>query len=621
MTFLSPTMLWGLVAAAAPLLIHLFSQRNTREVEFSSLAFLKEMEHDSLRRIQWKQWLLILLRTLMIVFLVLAFSRPVRHGILPTWVGGTQENHIVCLVDNSASMAAVQGETSFLDICRKMIPDILSSVKGQSTVSIYQTTPFRRLYQGEADPGKINARLDNILPSGGEDHLWSAVDSIVQREHPREPNREMFLLSDIPVAPPADWQPDSAWRYYLTHFAPVEDNLSLVSGETKSSVRLPNSLLKLSTQVRNSGTIEKKNVPVELFLDDQRVGQVVVTLSPQTEKNYVFQAFPGESGIVKGRLELPKDDFSLDNRYTLEIPIPVQIACQAISRNAEDGFFLNLALSSIDQQGDFLVLTTDYSPVPEEVKWQENDILIFHNPDFLPDNIVKEMDSFLAEGGSILLFYGDALGQALTPRARRELGLPRTLGWREAGEGNYFSLEAHSAHPILADLRLRNLKGELPLVSRYERLQAAGEDEVILRFTNGDPYLIRHPHGKGSLFLFASPVELQSTDLPMKGLLVPLLHRILVYSAVDETNTSPIPVGATKIIHLPRELINSRWEMVTPAGNSYRLIPDFNSESLIITDTWEVGSYQILSDGAPYLSFSTHLSPGEFPDHRADPEL
>ncbi|MFQ6614685.1 MAG: BatA domain-containing protein, partial [Fidelibacterota bacterium] len=32
MTFLSPGILWGLFAASIPILIHLISQRNTREV-------------------------------------------------------------------------------------------------------------------------------------------------------------------------------------------------------------------------------------------------------------------------------------------------------------------------------------------------------------------------------------------------------------------------------------------------------------------------------------------------------------------------------------------------------------------------------------------------------------
>jgi len=124
-TFLSPGILWGLVATAIPILIHLISQRNTKEVEFSSLVFIKELEHETLRNVNLRQWLLILIRTLIILFLVLAFARPVRQGIIPSWIAGEQQSRVVCLVDNSASMAAESKGVSFLKQATVMVPEIL----------------------------------------------------------------------------------------------------------------------------------------------------------------------------------------------------------------------------------------------------------------------------------------------------------------------------------------------------------------------------------------------------------------------------------------------------------------------------------------------------------------
>ena len=44
MNFLNPLFLFGLGAAAIPILIHLFTRRRPREVKFPSLEFLTEVQ-------------------------------------------------------------------------------------------------------------------------------------------------------------------------------------------------------------------------------------------------------------------------------------------------------------------------------------------------------------------------------------------------------------------------------------------------------------------------------------------------------------------------------------------------------------------------------------------------
>src|SRR3974377_1479352 len=86
MTFLTPFVLFGLAAAAIPLLLHLLNLRNLRTVEFSSVRFLKELQKTSLRRVRFKQILLLILRTLLIAAIVLAFSRPALRVSLAGFV-------------------------------------------------------------------------------------------------------------------------------------------------------------------------------------------------------------------------------------------------------------------------------------------------------------------------------------------------------------------------------------------------------------------------------------------------------------------------------------------------------------------------------------------------------
>ena len=73
MTFLNPFVLFGLAAAAVPVLLHLLNLRKLRTVEFSSVRFLKELQKTSMRRLRFRQILLLILRTLLIIAVVMAF--------------------------------------------------------------------------------------------------------------------------------------------------------------------------------------------------------------------------------------------------------------------------------------------------------------------------------------------------------------------------------------------------------------------------------------------------------------------------------------------------------------------------------------------------------------------
>ena len=75
-SFLYPTLLWALLAVAIPISIHLFSRQRVKKIDFSSLIFLKSLEKTRLRAIKIKSLILLLIRSLIILFVVLAFARP-----------------------------------------------------------------------------------------------------------------------------------------------------------------------------------------------------------------------------------------------------------------------------------------------------------------------------------------------------------------------------------------------------------------------------------------------------------------------------------------------------------------------------------------------------------------
>ena len=74
--FLNTSVLFAAAAALIPLIIHLFSKRKVKIIDFSSLKHLKAMQRRQVRRLKIRQLLLLILRMLIILLVVLAFARP-----------------------------------------------------------------------------------------------------------------------------------------------------------------------------------------------------------------------------------------------------------------------------------------------------------------------------------------------------------------------------------------------------------------------------------------------------------------------------------------------------------------------------------------------------------------
>ena len=99
MTFLQPLLLFLGILIAVPFIIHLFGERKYHPLPFSSLKFLREIQLESLNKLKWRQWLILLSRALWIAMLVLALAHPFFAGNKGALEPG------IMLVDRSFSTA------------------------------------------------------------------------------------------------------------------------------------------------------------------------------------------------------------------------------------------------------------------------------------------------------------------------------------------------------------------------------------------------------------------------------------------------------------------------------------------------------------------------------------
>ena len=625
MTFLSPSILWGLLAITIPIIIHLISLRHTRDTEFSTLRFIKSLKHETIRHLRIKQWLLVLLRTIAILCLILMFSRPLMTGTLTGKLAGYVESRAVIVVDNSASMAVHTDDGTLLDRAKSSLPAILKGLEGETTVELYQTNPPRKLFSGShKESGSIMPRVKGIVQTNMADNLWTVIDSVLQTVEASEPNRECFIISDFQSAPSFaidSLNPNSDWKYYCILQPKVENNISISEVSVLSQIKLPNHLVKLNTRIGNGGVTEKRNIPVELYLNDERVGQVVSQFQPSKFKDFMFQVYPGETGIINGKIVIPDDDFPLDNFRNFELVIPNQIAVKVIGQSVEELFLLELALNAIIGETELLLIDRHVSDDLERLFLSDIDILLLHNPANLSNSAIEDLQRFLMRGGGLIWFVGNDLNQTDPVAWPSLLKLPGLIQTRRLDGNSFFStLIMEENHSLFTDLDIKKMNEELPQVFGYNEVRLQMNHTPLIKLNNGHPLLIESKAFGSVGFVFTSPLNLRWNDLPVKGFLVPLLHRMLILLATREFNTQPLLVGQDKIIDIKGENIIAEWILKTPDENEIKLIPDYTNEKLLITQTSELGSYNVFADGILFSSFSTELSPHELPSIRIEGE-
>ncbi len=625
MTFLSPSILWGMLAITIPIIIHLISLRHTRDTEFSTLRFIKSLKHETIRRLRIKQWLLVLLRTIAILCLILMFSRPLMTGTLSSKLGGYIESRAVIIVDNSASMAVHTGDGTLLDRAKSSLPAILKGLEGETTVELYQTNPPRKLFSGSHEEGRsIMTGVKGIVQTNMTDNLWTMIDSVLQMVEASEPNRECFIISDFQSAPSFtidSLNPNSDWKYYCILQPKVENNISISEVSVLSQIKLPNHLVKLNTRVGNGGVTDKRNIPVELYLNDERVGQIVSQFEPSKFKDFMFQVYPGKTGIINGKIVIPDDDFPMDNFRNFDLVIPNQIAVKVIGQSMEELFLLDLALSAITGETELLLIDRDLSDDVERLFLSDIDILLLHNPTNLSNSAIEDLQRFLMNGGGLIWFVGNDLNQTDPVAWPSLLKLPELIKTRHLdGESFFSTLIVDENHSLFTDLNINNMNEELPQVFGYNEVRLQMNHTPLIKLNNGHPLLIESKAFGSSGFVFTSPLNLGWNDLSVKGLLVPLLHRMLILLGTKEFNVQPLLVGQDKIIDIKGDNINAEWVLMTPMENEIKLIPDYTNEKLLITQTSELGSYHVFADGNLFSSFSTVLSPHELPSIRIEGE-
>lgn len=167
--FLYPWALAGLAAAVIPVLLHFRAQREPPTIVFPAVRYLRDASRQQQHRLRVRQWLLLLLRTLLVIALVLAAAGPTLPLSSP---GPHAPMALVVVFDNSLSSGVTAGGTPRIDRLRRAARELLA-----------RADPGDRLWLLTADgvprrggPAELRRVVDSLPVSARRMDLGRAVD-------------------------------------------------------------------------------------------------------------------------------------------------------------------------------------------------------------------------------------------------------------------------------------------------------------------------------------------------------------------------------------------------------------------------------------------------------------
>jgi hypothetical protein len=133
-----PYILYGLVLAGIPVLLHLLMKQKPRTLPFPAFRFLRLKHLRNRRKLRLQHLLLLALRVLAIAGLCLALSRPRLSG--GSWAfSGERPVAAVFVFDTSPSMEYSTGGASRLDEARQRARELLDEMREGSSVAVLDT--------------------------------------------------------------------------------------------------------------------------------------------------------------------------------------------------------------------------------------------------------------------------------------------------------------------------------------------------------------------------------------------------------------------------------------------------------------------------------------------------
>jgi hypothetical protein len=594
---MSPWLLAGVLGVSLPVIAHILNKNKYQETDWAAMQFLNRAIRVRSRQIKIQDFLLLLIRSLAIILLVLAFTGPFMKqsdGIASNF--GESRSGVVIAIDASYSMLhSVEGKSRF-DKALEKVDEIAKNIHPGDPVSLVLLGEGHRVIMRNMAFNESNflSTLHEQKAMSTSLNVESIPKSLKELCKNMEANqKEVYILTDLQAG---DWKASSTWLrksfQELSDVASVfvipvqgdSDNLSVTNLELVSGVLRKGSTARYRATVKNNGKSPVQNIAIKCLLNDIMVDtKSIPKIAPGASETVSFFVPFNNAGPAQISAVLNDDALSIDNTRRTVAMIRNTVAVLVVDGSSDgvvnSGKYLLDALRAqgggVDSKAMKLTRVS-WMTLPSQ-DLSKYDVVIMSDVPEITAQQAERLKKFVLSGNGLIWFGGDNTKPAVwNKRSGTPPLLPAILEGvinvgDESGAGT--ALDTVLAdHPVCRPLK--SLPEDLLSESRFKKVFKLkvdpGSTAVLSLAGSKTPLLIEHTLGRGSVFMFSGPVMPKWNNMAITPAFPMLIQQIITYLTGREFEKDKI-VGDSLSLTYVEQPDSSNAVFDTPSGESIKV--------------------------------------------------
>ena len=565
MSFAYPEFLFALAAISVPIVIHLFNFRRFKKVYFSDIRFLKDVEIETKSRNKLKNLLILLSRILAIIFLVMAFARPV----IPTGNNATTaSNSVVVYIDNSFSMSAEGEAGNLLEEAKAKAIEVGSAYANGAELHLltndFSAAQFRDLsfeeFKNEVASVQSSPQVRNF------DDVVSRASSVFDALAPST----LYYVSDLQskTSTPRESSADSLLSIYIVPVqSGIESNIYIDSCWFNSPSRLSLQPDELNVRVRNAGGKNIENLSVKLTLNGVQRSVGTTNISAKSFEDVVLNFTNATNGLQLAEVSIQDYPITYDDHYYLSFNLANAINILSVNGQSAS----NAAAKLYDSESNFTVTQVSDGALDYSVL-STTDLVVLNEVSNFSSGMIQELMKFISSGGSLLFIPAEK------PDLNSTNELLLAMGAEKLANADSSKLNVEGVN--LKSKVFKNVftqwedRIDLPSVNKHfsTETRTTASSERLLTLGNGGSLLSSYRKDKGNCYVLSAPLRDNWTNFHRHALFVPAFYNIALNSVTNGISSEVI--GSDELIPISSRLENSETLEISNSENNGSFIPE-----------------------------------------------
>ena len=585
MRFQNPQLLYFLFAIAIPILIHLFNFRKHKTIYFSSIRFLKEIKEDNRKKSNLKNLLILLSRILAISCLVLAFAKP----YIPIENKSKKTSNVFIYIDNSFSMDAESINGRLLSIAKEKARSISKTYPNETNFWLINND-FLALQNNSNNSNEIANQIDAIKTSANSKSLKQIVNRQISLNNE---NAHLYIISDMQISGLKVEELNNLDINTSIFLIPItaneNNNISIDSCWINTPLFNNSQEISIYTTITNQSKNKLNDQAVFLEINKKQKSQQYINLKAKESKIISFTFTPDNSDILQGLIKINDYPISFDNKcyFTLKNTNKVAVLCINSNSNStaitalfnNDTSLFNFKNTS-DKNIDFNSL-------------MNQDIILINEVEKFSSGLINSLNNFTKNGGSIAIFPPKEIDITSYNSTLNKLGIDK---FSKLKTQKTLLENINTKHPIYKNVFEGKLdKINFPKIKKYYPIVSQRNSNSIALLTqeNKAVFLSVYSKGKGSIYLFNSPLNIEFNNFSKHALFVPTLINLAtssirtesIYNTISPEDyfTSNKIKNSNALVHIKNEKIDIITTQKTHFGHQVFYTHNQISENGIYT--------------------------------------